>query len=66
VVGDGAMLNKEIEFYKHFPLELDLDSSRDAVLLKQICDSCKLGLMGWRAGRKHKAQTFKRRDQTCR
>lgn len=60
------MSNNEIEFYKYFPLGLDLDSPIDAVLLKQICDSCKFGFMGWRAGRKHKAQTFKRRHQTCR
>jgi hypothetical protein len=54
------MSNREIEFYKRFPLGMDLDSRRDMVQLKVICDSCKVGHMEWRIGRKHNAQTFKR------
>jgi hypothetical protein len=55
------MSNREIEFFKRFPLGIDLDSPRDLVKLKEICDSCKVGHMKWRTGRKHNAQTFKRR-----
>jgi len=55
------MSNREIEFYKRFPLGIDLDSPRDMVQLKVICDSCKVGHMEWRTGSKHNAQTFKRK-----
>jgi len=54
-------MNNRLKFYRLFPLGLDLDSPRDQVLLEQICESCKYGIMEWRACKKHNAQTFKRR-----
>ncbi len=54
-------MSNEADFYRYFPLEPNLDEYIDPVLLDFHCRSCKYGLMKSRAGRKHNAQTFKRK-----
>ena len=55
-------MTNDADFYRYLPLEQDLDSYIDPVLLDYHCQSCKYGLREYLAGRKRKAQTFKRRD----
>jgi hypothetical protein len=55
----------ELDFFEIFPPEPDLDSYIDAAVfeehLKEYCKVRKCRFLEWRACKKHKAQTFKRR-----
>jgi hypothetical protein len=53
---------EEFDFFDIFPPEPDLDSYIDASVFEEHCKFCKQQFLEWRAARKHKPQTFNRRD----